>query len=50
VYDEHEALVIDVAHEARAGDTVVIMSNGGFAGVHQRLLDALRRSPRPEKL
>jgi UDP-N-acetylmuramate: L-alanyl-gamma-D-glutamyl-meso-diaminopimelate ligase len=28
--------------EARAGDHVVIMSNGGFEGLHQRLLTALQ--------
>jgi UDP-N-acetylmuramate: L-alanyl-gamma-D-glutamyl-meso-diaminopimelate ligase len=24
------------------GDTVAIMSNGGFGGIHEKLLDALR--------
>ena len=31
------------AAEARPGDEVVIMSNGGFGGIHQKLLDALGR-------
>jgi UDP-N-acetylmuramate: L-alanyl-gamma-D-glutamyl-meso-diaminopimelate ligase len=35
------AIVDVVATEARAGDLVVIMSNGGFGGIHRRLLDAL---------
>ena len=35
------ALVADVVAQARAGDRVLVMSNGGFGGVHQRLLDAL---------
>ncbi|MDF7003112.1 UDP-N-acetylmuramate:L-alanyl-gamma-D-glutamyl-meso-diaminopimelate ligase, partial [Escherichia coli] len=26
---------------ARPGDHVLVMSNGGFGGVHQKLLDAL---------
>ena len=40
-YDVLEALVADVAAMARAGDHVLVMSNGGFGGVHQKLLDAL---------
>lgn len=36
-----DAIVRAVAHEARAGDLVVIMSNGGFGGIHRRLLEAL---------
>jgi UDP-N-acetylmuramate: L-alanyl-gamma-D-glutamyl-meso-diaminopimelate ligase len=27
--------------EAQAGDDIVIMSNGGFGGIHQKLLQAL---------
>jgi UDP-N-acetylmuramate: L-alanyl-gamma-D-glutamyl-meso-diaminopimelate ligase len=34
-------IVEQVAQEARAGDTVVIMSNGGFGGIHRKLLEAL---------
>jgi len=30
-----------VVATARAGDRVVVMSNGGFGGLHERLLDAL---------
>jgi UDP-N-acetylmuramate: L-alanyl-gamma-D-glutamyl-meso-diaminopimelate ligase len=30
-----------VARDARAGDHVLVMSNGGFGGVHEKLLDAL---------
>ncbi len=30
-----------VAADARAGDEVVVMSNGGFGGIHGRLLEAL---------
>ena len=36
------AEIVDrVAAEAAAGDQVLVMSNGGFQGIHQRLLDAL---------
>jgi len=41
VYADLSALVDDVAAEARAGDHVLVMSNGGFGGVHGQLLDAL---------
>lgn len=36
------ALVDDVASSARSGDHVLVMSNGGFGGIHERLLRALR--------
>jgi UDP-N-acetylmuramate: L-alanyl-gamma-D-glutamyl-meso-diaminopimelate ligase len=38
-----DTLVAAVAAEARAGDHVLVMSNGGFGGVHGKLLDALAR-------
>ena len=38
-----DALVAEVVAEARPGDAVVVMSNGAFGGIHQRLLDALGR-------
>ena len=34
-------IVATVAREKRNGDLVVIMSNGGFGGIHQKLVDAL---------
>ena len=36
-----DALVAAVAAEARDGDQVLVMSNGGFGGIHQKLLEAL---------
>jgi len=39
--DDLNELVAAVAAEARAGDAVVVMSNGGFGGVHGLLLEAL---------
>jgi UDP-N-acetylmuramate: L-alanyl-gamma-D-glutamyl-meso-diaminopimelate ligase len=42
-FDDIDALVAAVAGEARSGDQVLAMSNGGFGGVHQKLLDALAR-------
>ena len=34
-------LVAQIAAEARAGDRILVMSNGGFGGIHARLLAAL---------
>jgi UDP-N-acetylmuramate: L-alanyl-gamma-D-glutamyl-meso-diaminopimelate ligase len=39
--DTVDAIVGVIAHERRPGDLVVIMSNGGFGGIHQKLLKAL---------
>jgi len=35
-----EGLVAEVAQRWRAGDHVLVMSNGGFGGIHQKLLTA----------
>jgi UDP-N-acetylmuramate: L-alanyl-gamma-D-glutamyl-meso-diaminopimelate ligase len=37
-----DEIVRRLAPELRAGDTVAIMSNGGFGGIHDKLLDALK--------
>ncbi len=37
------AIVQAIAREAVSGDRVLVMSNGGFGGIHQLLLDALGR-------
>ncbi|MGH9219084.1 MAG: UDP-N-acetylmuramate--L-alanine ligase, partial [Vicinamibacterales bacterium] len=36
-----DAIVDAVSKEARDGDLVVVMSNGGFGGIHQKLVAAL---------
>ncbi len=36
-----ESIVETVAAEARSGDVVAVLSNGGFGGIHQRLLERL---------
>ena len=41
VFDDLTALVAAIADEATAGDQVLIMSNGGFGGIHGKLLTAL---------
>jgi UDP-N-acetylmuramate: L-alanyl-gamma-D-glutamyl-meso-diaminopimelate ligase len=38
-----DALVAAVAAEARSGDQVLVMSNGGFGGIHGKLLERLAR-------
>ena len=38
-------LVDALASELVTGDRVLIMSNGGFGGLHERLLQALRAQP-----
>jgi UDP-N-acetylmuramate: L-alanyl-gamma-D-glutamyl-meso-diaminopimelate ligase len=40
-FDDLSALVAAVVNASQPGDTVLVMSNGGFGGVHQKLLDAL---------
>lgn len=37
-----DAIVEHITAHAEAGDAIIIMSNGGFEGIHQRLLTALR--------
>ncbi|MDR2240697.1 MAG: UDP-N-acetylmuramate:L-alanyl-gamma-D-glutamyl-meso-diaminopimelate ligase [Zoogloeaceae bacterium] len=41
VFEDIDALVAAVSAQARQGDHVLVMSNGGFGGIHARLLAAL---------
>jgi len=45
VLGEMPRLVDALASELRSGDRVLIMSNGGFGGLHERLLAALQARP-----
>ena len=38
-----EAMALAVADAAAAGDSVLVMSNGGFGGLHEKLLASLRQ-------
>ena len=38
---EVDRIVADLARSARSGDVILIMSNGGFGGIHGKLLEAL---------
>ena len=40
-FDDLAALVAAVCADARAGDQILVMSNGAFGGVHEKLLMAL---------
>ncbi|MBK7015814.1 MAG: UDP-N-acetylmuramate:L-alanyl-gamma-D-glutamyl-meso-diaminopimelate ligase [Sulfuritalea sp.] len=40
-FDDLAALVAAVCADARAGDQILVMSNGAFGGVHEKLLKAL---------
>ena len=47
-HDDLGQLVSAVAGAARSGDHILVMSNGGFGGVHDKLLQALSaRTARP---
>lgn len=39
--DDIDELIAHVSAAAKPGDTVVVMSNGGFGNIHERLLAAL---------
>ncbi|MDO9469051.1 MAG: UDP-N-acetylmuramate:L-alanyl-gamma-D-glutamyl-meso-diaminopimelate ligase [Thiobacillus sp.] len=41
VFDDLDTLVRQLVADARPGDHVLMMSNGGFGGIHTKLLDAL---------
>ena len=38
---EVDAIVEHVADAAESGDVIAVLSNGGFDGIHQKLLDSL---------
>jgi UDP-N-acetylmuramate: L-alanyl-gamma-D-glutamyl-meso-diaminopimelate ligase len=42
-FDDLEKMVQAIAKTAKTGDHILVMSNGGFGGVHQKILDNLTR-------
>ncbi|MCF6298563.1 MAG: UDP-N-acetylmuramate:L-alanyl-gamma-D-glutamyl-meso-diaminopimelate ligase [Thiomicrorhabdus sp.] len=44
IASSYEQLLSQLLTDLQAGDTVVIMSNGSFGGIHQRLLQALKKA------
>ena len=41
VFSSTDKIIEHLLAEAKSGDHILIMSNGGFEGIHQRMLDAL---------
>lgn len=39
--DDIDTLVANIVESAQSGDTILVMSNGGFSGIHDKLLAAL---------
>jgi len=37
-----QAIIDEVVREARPGDHILVMSNGGFGGIHERLVIGLQ--------
>jgi UDP-N-acetylmuramate: L-alanyl-gamma-D-glutamyl-meso-diaminopimelate ligase len=42
-YDQLDVMVDAIAKAAQPGDQIIVMSNGGFGGVHGKILEALAR-------
>ncbi|WP_158174967.1 UDP-N-acetylmuramate:L-alanyl-gamma-D-glutamyl-meso-diaminopimelate ligase [Grimontia hollisae] len=42
-FDDIDALVAGIVSEANSGDVVLVMSNGGFGGIHDKLKAALEQ-------
>lgn len=43
VENEISDLVKTISEQARAGDHILIMSNGSFGGIHEKMIEALRK-------
>jgi len=41
-YEDLDVMVKAIVAAAKPGDHIIVMSNGGFGGVHQKLLEALK--------
>ena len=46
VFDQLDRLIGQLVADARAGDQILVMSNGGFGGIHQNLLTAISSAGR----
>ncbi len=44
IFDNLENLVSAIAKTAKSGDHILVMSNGGFGGVHQKIIEVLENS------
>ena len=43
-FDDTSGIIATIVAEHQPGDVVLIMSNGGFDGIHRKLVDALQQS------
>jgi UDP-N-acetylmuramate: L-alanyl-gamma-D-glutamyl-meso-diaminopimelate ligase len=43
IIDSVERIVADLTQQLSGGEHVVIMSNGGFGGIHKKLVTALQQ-------
>jgi UDP-N-acetylmuramate: L-alanyl-gamma-D-glutamyl-meso-diaminopimelate ligase len=43
IFDSTEKIIAQLLAEVKAGDHILIMSNGGFEAIHQRMIDALEK-------
>ncbi len=50
IFDQTQAIVDRVLALTQPGDHLLVMSNGGFESIHQRLLDALRDHPPTQRV
>lgn len=44
VHEDFAAMLQEIVRESKAGDHILVMSNGGFQGIHGKLLEALLSS------
>ncbi len=42
LFDDIDAIIAHLVDQAEPGDAIVLMSNGGFGGIHQKLAQALK--------
>ena len=42
LFDDIDAIIAHLVEQAESGDAIVLMSNGGFGGIHQKLAAALK--------
>ncbi|MBT3205960.1 MAG: UDP-N-acetylmuramate:L-alanyl-gamma-D-glutamyl-meso-diaminopimelate ligase [Gammaproteobacteria bacterium] len=43
IFTDIEQIISNIVQTAKAGDNIIIMSNGGFGGIHQKLKHALQQ-------
>src|SRR5690606_35818058 len=43
-YSDLDVMVQDISQQAQADDVILVMSNGGFGGIHEKLLQALQQT------